>query len=121
MAEMRPDGSPPMPDQQPNRPTNNWLRTAILVAVGIYVLVLVSPLVGRISSTSSKEITYSQLKTQVANDNVKDLVIQGQDAHGDFKAPVQGYSQFTAHVAEAGGDPSFYTLLDQHNVSYDTP
>jgi cell division protease FtsH len=121
MAQMRPDGTPPSPDQQPNRPTNNWLRTAILVAVAIYVLVLVSPLIGRISSTNSKDITYSQLKTQVSNDNVKDLVIQGQDAHGDFKTPVDGYSQFTSHVAEAGSDPAFYTLLDQHNISYDTP
>ncbi|TMD13218.1 MAG: ATP-dependent zinc metalloprotease FtsH [Chloroflexi bacterium] len=92
--------------------------------VGLYVLFLVfqSPLGRSVGGSSRETITYSQLKTQIAADNVKDLTIQGQDAWGDFNnaASVDGAAsntQFSTTVPAT--DPSIYPLLDQYHVKYD--
>jgi len=125
MAQLGPGGSPPVPNPQAPPPQRPWLRIGVMAAlVGLYVLFLVfqSPLGRSVGGSSRETITYSQLKTQIAADNVKDLTIQGQDAWGDFNnaASVDGAAsntQFSTTVPAT--DPSIYPLLDQYHVKYD--
>jgi len=125
MAQLGPGGSPPVPNPQAPPPQRPWLRIGVMAAlVGLYVLFLVfqSPLGRSVGGSSRETITYSQLKTQIAADNVKDLTIQGQDAWGDFANAVSvdgaaSNSQFSTTVPAT--DPSIYPLLDQYHVKYE--
>src|SRR5438874_2339 len=125
MAQLGPGGSPPVPNPQAPPPQRPWLRIGVMAAlVGLYVLFLVfqSPLGRSVGGSSRETITYSQLKTQIAADNVKDLTIQGQDAWGDFASAVSvdgaaSNSQFSTTVPAT--DPSIYPLLDQYHVKYE--
>ena len=93
--------------------------------VGLYVLFLVfqSPLGRSVGGSAREAIPYSELESQVAAGNVKDLTIQGQDAWGDFKSAV-GYegapanTQFSTTVS-AGADQAFNDLLRQNQVRVD--
>src|SRR5437016_9805115 len=125
MAQLRPDQPPPTPTPQPPaKQPNTRLRLALLLAgVAIYVLFLATPLLGRVMGGSSRlDVPYSVLKAQAADNNIKDLTLQGQQATGDFNTAVsyQGVSNtaFTSTTPEASADPSLYTLLDQNHVSY---
>ncbi|TMG35431.1 MAG: AAA family ATPase [Chloroflexi bacterium] len=125
MAQLRPDQPPPTPTPQPPaKQPNTRLRLALLLAgVAIYVLFLATPLLGRVMGGSSRlDVPYSVLKAQAADNNIKDLTLQGQQATGDFNTAVsyQGVSNtaFTSTTPEPGADPSLYTLLDQNHVSY---
>src|SRR6202022_4778096 len=115
---LRPDQPPPTPTPQPPaKQPNTRLRLALLLGgIAIYVLFLASPLLGRMmGGTTRLEVPYSVLKTQAADNNIKDLVIQGQQATGDFNTPVsyQGTSNtaFSSITPEPGADPSLYTVL----------
>src|ERR671925_1623591 len=81
---LRPGDNPQVPGQGPNnRPSRPWLRVGLMLAgIGIYVLILVSPFIRQVSGPPRLNIPYSVLRTQVADDNVKDITIQGQDANG---------------------------------------
>ena len=125
MAQLRPDQPPPTPTPQPPaKQPNTRLRLALLLAgVAIYILFLATPLLGRVMGGSSRlDVPYSVLKAQAADNNIKDLTLQGQQATGDFNTAVsyQGVSNtaFTSTTPEPGADPSLYTLLDQNHVSY---
>ena len=122
---LRPDQPPPTPTPQPPaKQPNTRLRLALLLGgIAIYVLFLASPLLGRMmGGTTRLEVSYSVLKTQATENNIKDLVIQGQQATGDFNTPVsyQGTSNtaFSSITPEPGADPSLYTVLDQNHVAY---
>src|SRR5205807_1163695 len=125
MAQLRPDQPPPTPTPHPPaKQPNTRLRLALLLAgVAIYILFLATPLLGRVMGGSSRlDVPYSVLKAQAADNNIKDLTLQGQQATGDFNTAVsyQGVSNtaFTSTTPEPGADPSLYTLLDQNHVSY---
>ena len=125
MAQFRPDQTPPPKEPRTPRQPGSWLRLALLAGLSLYMVILLSPLVGRIGGPARAEISYSELKTQVAQGNVIDLVIQGQNAQGDVRVAVNGSNgvsntQFDANVPSEVGltDPSLITLLDNQKVKY---
>src|SRR5947208_1243976 len=71
------------------------------------------------------EVPYSTFYQQVKQDNVKDVVFQGQDATGDFKSAISvpgsnnGNPSTHFHFTQLpNGDPTLVSLLNQHHVSY---
>ncbi|HEY8737003.1 MAG TPA: ATP-dependent zinc metalloprotease FtsH [Candidatus Dormibacteraeota bacterium] len=121
---LRPDQTnPPTPNAKTPKPPNTRLRLALLVAgLSLYIFFLASPLLGRLGGPPRVEVPYSVLQTQVESGNVKDVVIQGQDANGDFKTS-QSYggvsgTQFHATVPDAVSqtDPAFWKSLHDNQV-----
>ena len=121
---LRPDQTnPPPPNAKTPKPPNTRLRLALLVAgLSLYIFFLASPLLGRLGGPPRVEVPYSVLQTQVENGNVKDVVIQGQDANGDFKTSQSyggvGGTQFHATVPDAVSqtDPAFWKSLHDNQV-----
>src|SRR6266480_2780426 len=71
------------------------------------------------------EVPYSTFCQQVKQDNVKDVVFQGQDATGDFRNAItvpgsnNGNPSTHFHFTQLpNGDPTLVSLLNQHHVSY---
>ena len=126
MAQFRPDQTPqpPKAPQTPRQP-GSWLRLALLAGLSLYIVILLSPVLSRLGGPARADISYSQLKTEIAQGNVKDLVVQGQDAQGDLTHSIAGTNgvsntQFDTTVPANVGltDPSLITLLDQQKVPY---
>ncbi len=75
----------------------------------------------RFFSEKSVELPYSQFKQQVLNENVKKVVIQGEEINGDFKSTyVSGkdsikYNNFYSIIPNID-DPELVGLLEKHNV-----
>jgi len=126
MGQFRPDQNPQQPPgKTPQRQPNYWLRFAILGGLLLYVVLLLYPVLGRFGGPARADITYSDLKTQIANGNVADMTLQGQDATGDLKVAITGTNsvsatQFDTTVPADPGltDPSLFTLLDENHVHY---
>jgi cell division protease FtsH len=121
MAQFRPDQKSPQQTPRSPRPTGSWLRLALLAGLSLYIVILLSPFLSRLGGPARADISYADLKTQVAAGNVQDLVIQGQDAQGDMKLAVAGTNgvsntQFDTVVPLT--DPSLITLLDSQKVQY---
>jgi cell division protease FtsH len=120
MAQMRPDGTPPVPP--PPKPPNSRLRIGVLVGLlSLSLLFYFMPVINRLNGQPRLDVEYSQLKTEIVSDNVKHLTLRGQDAEGEFKTAVSYNSKpantlFTSRVAD--NDPSLYKLLDEHKVDY---
>ena len=81
------------------------------------------------SSTSNTantvEVPYSTFYQQVQNNNVKDVVFNGQDATGDFYNAISvpgsnnGDPSTHFHFTQLpNGDPTLIPLLNQHHVTY---
>jgi cell division protease FtsH len=124
MAQFRPDQTPTPKPPTPRQPSS-WLRLALLAGLSLYIVILLSPFLSRLGGPARADISYSDLKTQVAAGNVQDLVIQGQDAQGDMKVAITGTNgvsntQFDSTVPSDVGltDPSLITLLDSQKVKY---
>jgi cell division protease FtsH len=125
MAQFRPDQNPTPPTPQNPRPSGSWLRIAVIAGLALYfVVILYGPFTKAVGTTRA-DISYSGLKTQVAEGNVVDLTIQGQDAQGDFRHAVTGTNgvsstQFDTTVPADVSltDPSLITALDGQHVSY---
>ena len=69
-------------------------------------------------------IAYSRFKTLVAEDKVRDIVMQGDAVHGDLKAPAELGPQGEAASGfdtrqPAMGDPALIPLLEAHQVDID--
>src|ERR1700731_4374611 len=120
MAQFRPDQTPhPAKAAQTPRQPGSWLRLALLAGLSLYIVILLSPVLSRLGGPARADISYSQLKAEVAQGNVKDLVGQGQDAQGDLTHPIAGTngvsnSQFDTTVPANVGltDPSLIPLPD---------
>jgi len=125
MAQFRPDQTPPPKTPQTPRPPGSWLRLALLAGLSLYIVILLTPFLSRLGGPARADISYAELKTQIAAGNVQDLVIQGQDAQGDMKVAVSGSNgvsntQFDTTVPSDVGltDPSLITALDSQKVQY---
>src|SRR5260370_23108314 len=126
MAQFRPDQTPPPQAPKNPRQSGSWSRLALLAGLGLYFAILLVQLFGtRIGGPARADITYSELKSQVADGNVVALVVQGQDAQGDLKIAVTGSNgvsntQFSTTVPSSVGltDPSLITQLDAQKVKY---
>src|SRR5437016_2595619 len=105
MAQFRPDQTPkpPKSPQTPRQP-GSWLRLALLAGLGLYFVILLTPVLSRLGGPARVDLTYSQLVTQVENDNVSDITIQGQSAQGDLKTPTSNNgvtnTQFSATIPD---------------------
>jgi cell division protease FtsH len=125
MAQFRPDQTPPpQPPRNPRQP-GSWLRLALLAGLSLYMVILFGPLLTRLGGPARADINYSELKSQIADGNVVDLTIQGQDAQGDLKTAITGTNnvsntQFDTTVPSDVGltDPSLITALDNQKVKY---
>src|ERR1700704_3036288 len=120
---LRPDQTPPPQTPKSPRPTGSWLRLALLAGLGLYVVILLSPVLGRLSGPARVDLSYSQLITQIEGGNVVDITIQGQSAQGDLKNSASNNgvtnTQFTATLPDNVGlpDSSFYAALKSNNVA----
>ena len=124
MAQFRPDQNPPTPTPPSPRQPGSWLRIAVLAGLSLYLAIIFFPVLARLGGPARADITYSALKTQVADGNVIDLTIQGQSAEGDLRHAVTGTNnvtntQFVTTVPADVGitDPSLFTALDSHQVN----
>src|SRR6266571_6480646 len=75
----------------PNRPSTTSLiiRSLLLmvaVLLGWYLFQFFTQ--SSANSPNTGEVPYSTFYKQVQNDNVKDVIFQGQDAYGDFKQAI---------------------------------
>ena len=73
-------------------------------------------------SVASIKLPYSEFKGQIKKDNVKSIVIQGNEISGDFKSAYISqedsvkYQKFSS-VKPAFNDPELISLLEKHNVT----
>ena len=82
---LRPDQTPPPQTPKSPRPTGSWVRLALLAGLGLYFVILLSPVLSRLGGPARVDLSYSQLITQIDGGNVADITIQGQGAQGDLK------------------------------------
>src|ERR1700737_995094 len=120
---LRPDQTPPPQAPKSPRPTGSWVRLALLAGLGLYFVILLSPVLSRLGGPARVDLSYSQLITQIDGGNVADITIQGQGAQGDLKNPASNNgatnTQFTPPLPENGGLPHlvFYAALKSNNVA----
>src|ERR1700736_5672204 len=120
---LRPDQTPPPQTPKSPRPTGSWVRLALLAGLGLYFVILLSPVLSRLGGPARVDLSYSQLITQIDGGNVADITIQGQGAQGDLKNPASNNgvtnTHFTATLPDnmALPDSSFYAALKSNNVA----
>src|ERR1700694_4510705 len=120
---MRPDQKPPLQTPKSPRQTGSWLRLALLAGLGLYFVILLSPVLSRLGGPAPVDLSYSQLIAELEGGNVVDITIQGQGAQGDLKNPASNNgvtnTQFTATLPDnvALPDSSFYAALKINNVA----
>src|ERR1700730_18855025 len=119
---MRPDQKPPLQTPKSPRQTGSWLRLALLAGLGLYFVILLSPVLSRLGGPARVDLSYSQLITNIDGGNVLDITIQGQGAQGDLKNPASNNgvtnTQFTATLMNNLGlhDFTYYASLMTKNV-----
>ena len=143
MYQRNPNDQGPNGSQRPNLnngsngnngggPGRNGTRSVLIRSLLIVVVVLLAWGLFTFFTQSSNgspqdvlEVPYSTFYQQVKQDNVKDVVFQGQDATGDFRNAItvpgsnNGNPSTHFHFTQLpNGDPTLVTLLNQHHVSY---
>ncbi len=104
------------------------LRT-LLIAVGVLVIWGLFQYFTQSSNNTPKdllEVPYSIFYQQVQQDNVQNLVLQGQDANGAFKNAItvpgsnNGLPSKNFHFTQLpNGDPTLIPLLNDHHITYE--
>ncbi len=104
------------------------LRT-LLIAVAVLLIWGLFQYFSQSSNTTPKdllEVPYSTFYQQVQQDNVQNVVFQGQDANGTFKNAItvpgnnNGLPSKNFHFTQLpNGDPTLIPLLNQHHVNYE--
>ncbi len=114
------------------KPGGNGATSLILRSLLIVVVVLLAWGIFQYFTQSSSsnapntvEVPYSTFYQQVQNNNVKDVVFNGQDATGDFYNAISvpgsnnGNPSTHFHFTQLpNGDPTLIPLLNQHHVTY---
>src|SRR5256714_2419109 len=143
MYQRNPNDQGPNGSQRPNLnngsngnngggPGKNGTRSVLIRSLLIVVVVLLAWGLFTFFTQSSNgspqdvlEVPYSTFYQQGKQDNVKDVVFQGQDATGDFRNAItvpgsnNGNPSTHFHFTQLpNGDPTLVTLLNQHHVSY---
>src|SRR6266550_6363004 len=143
MYQRNPNDQGPNGSQRPNLnngsngnngggPGRNGTRSVLMRSLLIVVVVLLAWGLFTFFTQSSNgspqdvlEVPYSTFYQQVKQDNVKDVVFQGQDATGDFRNAItvpgsnNGNPSTHFHFTQLpNGDPTLVALLNQHHVSY---
>src|SRR5947209_3507569 len=143
MYQRNPNDQGPNGSQRPNLnngsngnngggPGKNGTRSVLIRSLLIVVVVLLAWGLFTFFTQSSNgspqdvlEVPYSTFYQQVKQDNVKDVVFQGQDATGDFRNAItvpgsnNGNPSTHFHFTQLpNGDPTLVALLNQHHVSY---
>src|SRR5579885_3685485 len=80
-----------------NRPSmlNRWLLIIFVVMIGVYLYQYFSASSSSSSAPQRDQLTYTQFYDQINAGNIKDATFNGQiDITGDFRQPVNGYSQY---------------------------
>jgi len=103
------------------------LRT-LLIAVAVLIIWGLFQYFSQSSNTTPKdllEVPYSTFYQQVQQDNVQNVVFQGQDANGTFKNAItvsgsnNGLPSKNFHFTQLpNGDPTLIPLLNTHHVNY---
>jgi len=119
MAQMRPDGTPPVPEQPPKSP-NRW-RVALIVGQVLILLFFLVPLLTRFNGPSRLDLPYSEFKDQVAADNVESITMRGKDVEGVAKTEIRrsdspANKYFRTRIPEIG-DPDLLPSLTSHHVT----
>jgi len=104
------------------------LRT-LLIAVAVLIIWGLFQYFSQSSNTTPKdllEVPYSTFYQQVQQDNVQNVVFQGQDANGMFKNAItvsgsnNGLPSKNFHFTQLpNGDPTLIPLLNTHHVNYE--
>ena len=104
------------------------LRT-LLIAVAVLIIWGLFQYFSQSSNTTPKdllEVPYSTFYQQVQQDNVQNVVFQGQDANGTFKNAItvsgsnNGLPSKNFHFTQLpNGDPTLIPLLNTHHVNYE--
>ncbi|TMD59500.1 MAG: ATP-dependent zinc metalloprotease FtsH [Chloroflexi bacterium] len=134
--EQGPNGSP-RPNNGNNGngkggPNNNITRSLILRSLLIVVVGLLAWGLFQYFTQSSNsgpqdvlEVPYSTFYQQVQQNNVQNVIFQGQDATGSFKNAItvpgsnNGLPSKHYHFTQLpNGDPTLIPLLNQHHVAY---
>src|SRR5437868_8394349 len=126
MAQFRPDQQPPTPNPNTPRQPGSWIRMALLAGLGLYIVVLLVPFIGRVGGAGRADITYSQLKTEINKGDIAGLLtLQGQDAQGSLNHTITGLNGVTSADFDATMptdvgliDPTLITALDSQHVNY---
>jgi cell division protease FtsH len=101
-----------------------WLLVPLLLVLTVYGCATSA---GGLS-TEATQIPYSEFRQQLASGNVREVVAQGQELHGQLGSPAQttsatggGAIQYDTFVTRLPpfDDPGLYALLDQHQVRVD--
>src|SRR5579859_1496513 len=94
----------------------------VLLAWGLFAFFTQS---SNSSAQDVVEVPYSTFYQQVQENNVKDVVFQGQDATGDFKSAItvpgsnNGNPSTHFHFTQLpNGDPTLTPLLNKYHVDY---
>ena len=99
---------------------------ALLAGLGLYIVVLLVPFIGRVGGAGRADITYSQLKTEINKGDIAGLLtLQGQDAQGSLNHTITGLNGVTSADFDATMptdvgliDPTLITALDSQHVNY---
>ena len=105
------EGPPPTPAPPPPPRWRGWLLIAGLILTVVLFLVPVP------SSGKVEQLSYSQLKSDLAAGQVASVAI-GPD--GDISGKLTNGTKFTSSYPTNLQDPQFTRLLDQHNVQVTT-
>ncbi|HEU4898868.1 MAG TPA: ATP-dependent metallopeptidase FtsH/Yme1/Tma family protein [Actinomycetota bacterium] len=105
------EGPPPTPAPPPPPRWRGWLLIAGLILTVVLFLVPVP------SSGKVEQLSYAQLKSDLAAGQVASVAI-GPD--GDISGKLTNGTKFTSSYPTNLQDPQFARLLDQHNVQVTT-
>src|SRR4051794_6911386 len=106
-----PGRPPPAPPPPPPPRWRNWLLVAgLLLTAALFLLPIPT-------SGSTEQLSYSQLKTDVAAGQVTSVAL-GTD--GSISGKLTNGTSFTSSYPVDLQDPQFAQLLDQHNVQITT-
>jgi hypothetical protein len=94
------------PTNKPPPPGRSWLRTAILIAAQLLLILFVLVPLLHLNQAASLDLPYSEFKAQVAGDNVGSITFTGSAITGSLKQAISyGGIAKTTSGRDPGGEP----------------